>query len=125
MHIYFRKKTKDSYVTNISADEGNPSRERSQSLSMYRLKNIDPPTATIGSRISSRTQNLFRQYEVDIGNSKADQLKKETTKELREIRLQYQNSIIENEREIEAARRERIEAERIIKFSSNPSVFAT
>ncbi|XP_002166597.1 uncharacterized protein LOC100200796 [Hydra vulgaris] len=98
--------------------------ERSQNLSMYRLKNIDPPTPAKGNRISSRTQNLFQQYKVDIENSKADLLKRETTKELREIRLHYQNSTIENEREIEAARKERMEAERLIKFSSNRSIFA-
>ncbi|XP_065659774.1 uncharacterized protein LOC100200796 [Hydra vulgaris] len=98
--------------------------ERSQNLSLYRLKNIDPPTPAKGNRISSRTQNLFQQYKVDIENSKADLLKRETTKELREIRLQYQNSTIENEREIEAARKERMEAERLIKFSSNRSIFA-
>lgn len=46
----------------VKSRNGRPGRKSS----IYEQKQIEVPTAVVGNRIASRTQNLFKQYEKDI-----------------------------------------------------------
>ena len=64
--------------------------------SVYEQKQIEAPTATKGSVIASRTQNLFKQYSKDMMATPEDEegeKKNEVAEELKNVKLQYQVSV--------------------------------
>lgn len=73
--------------------------------SIYEQKQIEAPITSKGNRIASRTENLFKQYERDVGaiapdeeKSKVDIAREQKQKELEEMKKLYQQRLEDDEK---------------------------
>lgn len=92
--------------TSSSVDENAPkiAKQGGRKNSIYEQKQIEAPVATKGNRITSRTENLFKQYERDVaatpseeGKSKVNIAREEKQRELTEMKKLYQQRLEEEE----------------------------
>lgn len=119
-----------SFSSQGSFDSDCSNKSKPRRTSIYEQKHIKAPVIPRGNIISSRTENLFKNYERDMtshearpmininednidisqintdeGQSDIDKIRAEKEKELLEIRKQYNQRIVDEERERTAARK--------------------
>lgn len=97
------------FSSSSSVDEsGQPKPRSGRKSSIYEIKQIEAPTATVGNRIASRTQHLFKQYEKDMSSHEVKPLEIDAGETSRNRRCSYERATsVDDKSKVDIARKEK------------------